>query len=136
MSSETDPNERSIAADWMGSLYSMGGHRWDWKLSLFSDGKYARAVTNTRLPEQATVESGTWSLVENESTLSLVPVDGKSSRWGIHFVNRLEEARTLLVLREVKLASRNLPIMLYRVYPSPEPHAPLGAYGFPPDFPT
>jgi hypothetical protein len=107
-------------------------------------------------PLRRVTERGTWSLelvdpsrvlaelaarkripVPSESleeffVLRLTPSDGNQSVWAIHEVTRLGRCATLLVLRESILASRNLPILLYRIYlsaiESPETY---DASGFP-----
>jgi hypothetical protein len=71
------------------------------------------------------------ALLETFSVLVLTPSEGISSRWRIHDVTGLEHANTLLVLRESILASRNLPILLYRVHLRPNgPPTPYDAHGF------
>jgi hypothetical protein len=100
-------------------------------LSIFRDGSYARQVDSSRPPESRTNERGTWSTGENDKVLILTPNEGQASRWVIHDVDRLERAATLLVLRACMLASRNLPILLYRVHLHQEDWIkPYDAHGF------
>jgi hypothetical protein len=122
---------RPVIGDWIGALYGMGGDRWEWRLSIFRDGSYARQVDSSRPPESRTNERGTWSTGENDKVLILTPNEGQASRWVIHDVDRLERAATLLVLRACMLASRNLPILLYRVHLHQEDWIkPYDAHGF------
>jgi hypothetical protein len=130
--------QRPVIGDWVGSLYSMGGDRWDWRLSLFRNGSYERTAAwahereSAGPPKSIISERGTWSIEENHSVLVLAPADGAMSHWGIRDVTGCERANTLLVLREAILASRNLPILLYRVHLNPKgPPTPYDAYGFP-----
>jgi hypothetical protein len=125
---EETPQERSVVGDWKGSLYSIRGQRFDWQLSLWRNGSYCRRVTGAG--SQEINETGTWEVTEDGDVLVFNRKDGHSSRWRMHDLTSLERARTLLVLRHVALASRNLPILLYRIHPLPGPPVPLDAHGF------
>jgi hypothetical protein len=111
----TDVEHRFIVGDWMGSRYGIGGDRSDWLLSLKADGSYSHTIcTPSECPK--TIE-GRWTVNDEESVLSLSQENStEAERWTIHDVTGLERANTLLVLRYLALASRNLPILLYRVY--------------------
>lgn len=116
-----------IIGDWKGTTYGMSGARADWQLSLYQSGSYSLNVHSSRFPRS---ENGTWTLVENDAALQFMPEGGEPSRWVIHDVTKLEFSSTLLVLRRLVMASRNLPILLYRVHPLPGPPSPLDAHGF------
>lgn len=121
--------KRSVIGDCAGTSYGMSGDRQDWQLSLFRSGSYIRKVISSRRAEIA--EEGVWTLAENDSVLLLTPKDGERSRWTIHDVTGCEFASTLLVLRWLALASRNLPILLYRIHPRHGgPPIPVDAHGF------
>ena len=129
--SDEKQSGRPLIGDWIGSLYGMGGDRWDWELSLFRNGSYERRTAAVRRPDKGVSEKGAWFCEEGNSLLVLRPTEGKSSRWNIHDVTGLERANTLLVLREAILASRNLPILFYRVHLHPTgPPTPYDAHGF------
>jgi hypothetical protein len=119
-------NSRPVIGDWKGTMYHIGGDRTDWQLSLWRSGQYVRTLSS-REPKR---EKGVWELIEDGKVLSLTPDSGESSRWSIRDVTGLEGAATLLVLRWSALASRNLPILLYRIHPLPGPPLPLDAHGF------
>jgi hypothetical protein len=103
----------------MGSIYSVGGQRWDWSLFLDHDGRYERTVR--RHPDYERRDTGRWKYDEAGSVLQLISdnpdeSDRNSGGWRVLFVTTCEDSNCLLVFREVILASRNLPILLYRVH--------------------
>ena len=103
----------------MGSIYSVGGQRCDWRLFLDHDGRYERAVWQE--PDYQRRDSGQWEYSEAEKVLRLISdspedSDRTSGGWWVRSVTTCETSNVLLVLREVMLASRNLPILLYRVH--------------------
>jgi hypothetical protein len=110
---------RAIIGDWIGSIFAVSGQRWDWVLSLASDGFYRRRITTS--PGESRLDSGTWIFDENAETLKLSPKGGEEgiSTWWVLDVTKCERANTLLVLRRCAVASRNLPILLYRVHNNP-----------------
>lgn len=59
-----------MVGDWMGSLYTVAGRRWDLFLFLDHDGRYERTV---RLePDYERRDTGRWEYAEAESVLKLV----------------------------------------------------------------
>ena len=110
---------RPIIGDWMGSLYTAGGDRREWVLSLSRDGSYRRSTAKS--PNGPTLESGTFTYNEESETIDLVPTaePDKRTTWWVLDVTKCEWANTLLVLRECVLGSRILPILLYRVHNKP-----------------
>ena len=108
-----------MIGDWMGSLYSIGGRRWDLFLFLDHDGRYERVV---RLePDFERRDAGRWEYNEVERVLRLASdtpdeADRGSGGWAVLSVSGCEESNVLLVLREIVLAGRNLPVVLSRVH--------------------
>jgi hypothetical protein len=103
----------------MGSLYDAGGRRWDHHLFLDHDGRYERTVR--RGPDYERRDAGRWEYREAEGVLRLEPdtrddSDRMSGEWWVLSVSTCEDSNVLLVLREAVLASRNLPILFYRVH--------------------
>jgi hypothetical protein len=110
-----------LIGDWMGSLYSSTGRRWDLFLFLDHDGRYER--TDRFEPDFEQKDSGRWECDEAARMLSLVSdtpddLSGRrlSGSWSVLSVNGCEDSNVLLVLREIVLAGRNLPIVLLRVH--------------------
>jgi hypothetical protein len=105
--------------DWMASAYSTGGNRYDYHLFLNIDGTYERIVRGEPGLEQVT--RGRWYHKEGDETLRLESAspdeDGRiASDWWVLSVKTCEDSNCLMVLRWVALASRNLPILFYRVH--------------------
>jgi hypothetical protein len=103
----------------MGSTYDVGGRRWDFHLFLDLEGRYERTVR--RDPGFEIRDTGKWEYQEAEKLLQLEPdAPGDSNKefrcWWVLSVNGCEDSNVLLVLREAILASRNLPILFYRVH--------------------
>jgi hypothetical protein len=103
----------------MGSIYGVGGQRCDWCLFLDHDGRYERTLR--REPDYERRDTGRWEYDNAEKVLRLVSDtpdedDRTSGGWRVLSVTTCEDSNVLLVLREVILASRNLPILLYRVH--------------------
>jgi hypothetical protein len=66
-------------------------------------------------------DNGRWEYGEAENVLHLKPESPDDSNrefraWRVLSVNGCEESNVLLVLRQAILASRNLPILFYRVH--------------------
>jgi hypothetical protein len=102
----------------MGSQYDAGGRRWDIHLFLDHDGRYERVIR--RAPDYERRDTGQWSHNEAENLLLLeydAPDEfGKTSDgWWLLAVKGCEDSNVLMVLRAAILASRNLPIVFYRV---------------------
>lgn len=108
-----------VIGDWMGSIYDIGGRRWDHHLFLDHDSRYERLVR--REPDYERRDRGRWEYDEAESAIRLISDspdedDRMSGGWRVLSVSTCEESNVLLVLREIVLASRNLPILFYRVH--------------------
>lgn len=111
-------NPRAIRGDWMGAFYWMGGERTEWTLQISDSGCYNRILE--RDGGELEHESGSWSYDDTQDVLTFEPDgDADSHAWAVQDVTRCERANTLLVLRRSILASRNLPIILYRVHHKP-----------------
>jgi hypothetical protein len=103
----------------MGSQYDAGGRRYDYHLVLNYDGRYERTVR--REPDYEQRDAGRWSHDEDEGVLLLefdTPDESNqtSSRWWVLSVTTCEDSNCLMVLRWIALASRNLPVLFYRVH--------------------
>jgi hypothetical protein len=108
-----------VVGVWMGSLYSAAGRRWDLVLFLDHDGRYERTIRME--PDYERRDAGRWEYAEADRVLRLVSdtpddSDRSSGGWQVLSVATCEESNVLLVLREVVLASRNLPVVLSRVH--------------------
>ncbi len=111
--------DSELVGEWMASTYSIGGVRWDHALCLSPDGTYQRTIG--RQPSASSMDRGTWEHDKAENVLRLMPNrsggSDQSSLWWILNIAGWEGVNTILILREAILASRNLPILFYRVYP-------------------
>ena len=108
-----------MIGDWMGSTYSVGGHRWDLFLFLDHDGRYERTVRME--PDHGRRDAGRREYDEANRVLRLVSdtpdeSDRMSGGWSVHSESGCEDSNVLLVLRPVAPAARNLPVVLYRVH--------------------
>jgi hypothetical protein len=108
-----------MVGDWMASMYDACGRRWDYHLFLDNDGRFERSVRRESEYEQR--DTGRWEYDEGERVLRLASdmpddSDRMSSSWRVLSVATCEDSNTLLVLREIILASRNLPLLFYRVH--------------------
>ena len=95
-----------MVGDWMGSIYDVGG-------------RYERTVRTE--PNDERRDTGRWEHDEAENVLRLVfdtpdPWDRRSGGWSVLSVATCETSNVMLVLHEIILGSRNLPIVLYRVH--------------------
>jgi hypothetical protein len=111
--------DSAVVGDWMGSIYDVGGRRWDFHLFLDHNGRYERTVRGE--PGLEIRDSGTWEHREAENLLQLEPDAPDESNkdfrlWRVLAVKGCEDSNVLLVLRQAILASRNLPIIFYRVH--------------------
>jgi hypothetical protein len=110
--------DSELVGTWMASAYLPDGVRIDYKLVLNAQGSYEF----TSRPEAALdrTERGTWMHEKAAKLLHLKaegPVTGnQESSWQILQIPRWEEVNTILVLRWLALASRNLPVLYYRVH--------------------
>ena len=108
-----------MVGDWMASQYDVGGRRCDYRLFLDHDGHYERVVR--REPDYERRDTGRWFHDEAGGVLRLESdtpdeSDGMSSSWWVLSVRTCEDSNCILVLRWVALASRNLPVLFYRVH--------------------
>jgi hypothetical protein len=108
--------DRVIAGNWMGTLYGANGQRYDWALALNTDGSY-------RSVDDGGAQQGRWTHSVNTDapdTLDLrqdnAAPGSETERYWIHDIIGWERVNTLLILRRVAVASRNLPVVLYRVH--------------------
>jgi len=110
--------KRALYGDWMGCFYWLGGERTEWTLSLLLDSTYR--LTKTSGDQPSSHQSGRFVYDEADDVIEFLPDDGELSiQYSIRDITHLERANTLLILRWVALASRNLPIVMYRVYHDP-----------------
>jgi hypothetical protein len=105
--------------DWMASAYTVSGKRYDFRLFLNPDGTYERLVRSG--PDHERLDRGRWHHQEGDETLRLESEspdeeDRISNQWWVLSVKTCEDSNCLMVLRWMALASRNLPILFYRVH--------------------
>jgi hypothetical protein len=103
----------------MGSQYDVAGRRLDYHLFLDHDGRYEWIVL--REPDYERRDAGRWEYHEADKVLRLESdtpdeFDRMSGGWRVLSVTTCEDSNVLLVLRALVLASRNLPILFYRVH--------------------
>lgn len=108
-----------LIGDWKGSQYDVGGRRFEYRLLFDYDGRYERTVNHE--PDYERKDTGCWSYDETSGVLRLdsdTPddTDRISSSWWVLSVQTCEDSNCILVLRWAALASRNLPVLLYRVH--------------------
>lgn len=104
-----------MIGDWMASIYDATGHRWDHHLFLDHDGRYEGSVRSEQGYERR--DTGRWQYDEEARVLSLVSdSEGMSGGWRVLSVTTCEDSNVLLVLRQIVLASRNLPLLFYRIH--------------------
>jgi hypothetical protein len=109
------PVDSPLVGDWMATIYGVAGQRADWFLSLRPSGEFHRSV---RWEGGERVDRGSWFHDEEARVLRLESEEGgePTTNWAILEIRGLEGANTLLLLREVVLASRNLPLLFSRVH--------------------
>jgi hypothetical protein len=118
-------NPSPYAGKWMASAYTTGGDRVDYSLHLDPDGTYQRHIFHEGRGERT--DQGRWHHERwcqngtSDETLTLksdTPDEGDrmSSTWHLLSVTRCEDSNCLMVVRWAALASRNLPILFYRVH--------------------
>lgn len=109
----------------MGSGYDFVGRRWDYRLFLDLDSRYERTICgegDATCPSYSSNDAGRWAYDEEEHLLHLEsasPTEDEpcsSGDWEVLAVHTCEGSNVLLVLRKAILASRNLPILFYRVH--------------------
>ena len=95
----------------------MAGVRYDYQLFLDHDGRYEREERSEAGILRADV--GRWENDKSENTLRLMPdspTENKDKVYWVLSIRGCEPSNVILVLRQAILASRNLPIIFYRVY--------------------
>jgi hypothetical protein len=117
------PVNSPYIGDWMASAYTIGGRRVDLKLSLNAGGTFERWAW-WQEPKRERIDRGRWHHEDGEDVMRLesdTPDDHDriSSLWWVLEIKGLEGANTIMVLRWCALASRNLPILFYRVHLQP-----------------
>lgn len=114
--------DRSLYGDWMGSIYGPHGERMDWTLSLLPDGTFQKSVISS--DHGAEEMAGIWSFDAVQEILQLASEETPDDwvLWSVEDITGCERANTMLILRAVLVASRNLPITLYRVHDKPRTH--------------
>jgi hypothetical protein len=111
-----------ITGHWAASNYSAAGGRADHNLFISPDGSFTWSTRSVDGLEHRS--AGSWTHGPDEDVLRLRSTDGDGDKvvsWSIHYISDLENANTNLVLRWLALASRNLPIVFYRVHPPGDP---------------
>jgi hypothetical protein len=108
-----------VIGDWKGSQYDIAGRRIDYRLFLDHDGRYERTICHE--PDSERRDTGRWFHDESEGVLRLESdtpddADRMSSCWWVLSVRTCENSNCILVLRWATLASRNLPVLFYRVH--------------------
>jgi hypothetical protein len=111
-------SDSPYVGDWAASAYTTGGKRYDYRLFLKPDGTYERTF---RQDNRERVDRGHWYHKEEDATLRLeseTPDDQDriSNLWWVLSVETCEDSNCLMVLRSSGLASRNLPILFYRIH--------------------
>ena len=104
--------------DWMATVYAASGCKTEIHLYLDPKGRFERVTRSDERPEH--VDSGGWHL-EDQNVLALESdapneTDRVSDRWSLLSVTTCERSNCIMVLRWLALASRNLPILFYRVH--------------------
>jgi hypothetical protein len=110
-----------ITGHWAASNYSAAGGRADHNLFISHDGSFTWSTRSVDGLERRS--AGSWTHGPDEDVLRLRHTDGDSDKvvsWSTHYISDLN-ANTILVLRWLALASRDLPIVFYRVHPPDDP---------------
>jgi hypothetical protein len=109
----------SLIGDWMGSSYSTLGRRIDLHLFLDHDGHFERATYLE--PSGESRDAGRWEIDTQSRVLTLIADkpdqwNRTKTAWKILSITDYEDSNLVLALREVILATPNLPIVLTRVH--------------------
>lgn len=106
---------------WMASAYLSDGVRIDYVLSLRPDGEYIWRTKHAGRGDRC--EQGKWWHDHGQQVLYFTPSEpgpvygpDNPDLWQVLQVEGMEGANTVMVLRWVALASRNLPVHFYRVH--------------------
>lgn len=106
-----------VTGQWAGSSYATGGARVDHVLFLSPAGTFGWFIDDGA---HRWLHVGKWRHDAEQDVLVLTSADDMGNpieaSWSIHYVSGLQDANTILVLRWVGLASRNLPILFQRTH--------------------
>ncbi|HEV3080317.1 MAG TPA: hypothetical protein VGY66_11080 [Gemmataceae bacterium] len=110
--------QHDLVGSWMGSTYLPDGRRIDHELSLDRDGTYVHRVTSEQamLKPEDRERHGTW-LHDKDSNLLIEKTDSTDSESRDTLWRILEYSGATMMLRWFAQASRNLPILFYRIEP-------------------
>jgi hypothetical protein len=112
-----------VTGNWAASNYTSRGDRTDHRLFLSPDGSWVWTRRDAGGKERRS--TGTWTHDAAQDVLQFShksgPDEGCTESWSIHFVSACEDANTILVLRFIALASRNLPVVFQRIHPPDDP---------------
>ncbi len=103
----------------MASAYLPDGRRIDHHLSLHGDGNFIWSLRGSS--DKVQVTRGRWSHDQIENVLFFDPgiapePDPQPERWRVLAIRGLEEANEFMLLRQVAIGTRILPIVFYRVH--------------------
>ncbi|HTU92849.1 MAG TPA: hypothetical protein VMF69_22405 [Gemmataceae bacterium] len=113
--------DSDLVGNWMASTYLSDGVRIDHALTLQPDGSF---VWRTRREGQGDHTSrGAWRHNQGEEVLYFTPSEAgpvygpnRPQLWRVLQIVGLEGANAFMVLRWAALASRNLPVLFFRVH--------------------
>lgn len=111
--------DRSLYGDWMGSIYGPHGERTDWIFSLLPDGTFQKSEISSQHGTEEMVGIWSFDAVQEIMQLATEETPDDWELWSVEDITGCERANTMLILRAVRAASRNLPITLYRVHHMP-----------------
>jgi hypothetical protein len=111
-----------LVGDWMASAYLPDGLHIDHALSLQPDGTFVWRTVHEGRGEHTS--RGTWRHDPGERVLYCEPSEprllygpGRPQLWRELQIPGLEGSNACMLLRWVALASRNLPVLFFRVHP-------------------
>jgi hypothetical protein len=123
--------DSEYVGDWMTSTYLPDGIRIDHRLSLLPDGGFVWRTRHEGRDEHRS--HGMWRHDQSQQVLHFTPSEpgpiygpDNPQMWRVLRIAGFEEANAIMVLRWIALASRNLPVLFYRVHaraaePAPAP---------------
>ena len=101
--------------EWRATQFTFSGKRLDHEPGLSRLGNYRWLTRFSEL--QPTSHSGVFRQDRIQDRLVFEPTETSTPRlWKIHRLPGFDDANTIMILREVALASRNLPAFLSRVH--------------------
>src|SRR5262245_13375549 len=113
--------DSGLVGDWRASTYLPDGVRIDYALSLRSDGGFVWRTDHEGRGEHQS--QGTWCHDQTDQVLYFTPSEpslgygpDKPHLWRVLQIAGFEGANTVMVLRWVAVATRNLPVLFYRVH--------------------